>query len=539
MNMIPESEPQESLGFAQLGVNHSLIQALAKIGICDPSPIQKLALPPVFEGRDLIALAKTGSGKTAACLIPLSQKMAGKKKVLRSLILVPTRELAMQYVKEAQKIAKSQGLESFSVFGGCNIQMQASKLRSGVDLLVATPGRLIDLIQNRYVNLSHIETLVLDEADEMLGMGFVDDLTFIANCLVQKHQKLLFSATMSPEVRKLARNLMSDPLEIGVVSETKTPDSIEHNFSFCKSFDEKKERLEALLEELQPTQSIIFCSSRISCDQMQQTLRRSNNSIRVLHAGFSQSARTSIIDQFRKQKIRHLVATDVAARGLDFNNVTHVFVFDIGKDVQSHVHRIGRTGRYGREGSAITLVTNRDLPHLNRLCDAIGKPMTWMGPAPVMRPEGKPQGQGRGYGRPSGQGYGRSSGSSYGRSSGGGYNRSGDGMRGRSGEGNHERSGDGFRGRSSEGYRGRSDEGSRGRSGEGSYGRSNEGYRGRSDEGSRGRSGEGFRGRSDEGSRGRSGEGRFARSPGKGRPPFRSDRPSPHRSAPVSGNGSD
>ncbi len=417
MTTIPESEPQESLGFAQLGVSQPLIQALAKLGICDPSPIQQLAIPRIFEGHDLIALAKTGSGKTAACLIPLCQKMAGKKKVLRTLILVPTRELAMQYVKEAQKIAKNQGIESFSVFGGCNIQMQASKLRAGVDLLVATPGRLIDLIQNRHINLTQIETLVLDEADEMLGMGFVDDLTYIASCLVQKHQKLLFSATMSPEVRKLARNLMSDPMEIGVVSETKSPDSIAHNFLFCRSFDEKKERLETLLEELQPTQSIIFCSSRISCDQMQQTLRRSTNSIRVLHAGFSQSARTSIIDQFRKQKIRHLVATDVAARGLDFDSVSHVFVFDIGKDVQSHVHRIGRTGRYGREGTAITLVTNRDMPHLNRLCEAIGKPMTWIGPEPAPRPQGRSPGQG--YGRPSGQGHGRPSGQGqgYGRSS--------------------------------------------------------------------------------------------------------------------------
>lgn len=371
--------------FAELGILPALVDNLKKLGIVSPSAIQQLTLPAVLQGRDIIALAKTGSGKTAACLIPLCQKLGARNRRLRVLILVPTRELAMQYVKEAQRIGKVGSIESFAVFGGCNIQLQASKLRAGVDILVATPGRLIDLIRNRLVDLSHIEALVLDEADEMLGMGFVDDLTFIANCLVQKHQKLLFSATMSKEVRSLAVKLMTDPLELQAALDTKTPHQIAHHFAFCSSFEEKKQRLQALLQELNPSQSIIFCSSRISCDQMQLILKPILGSVRVLHAGFSQPARTAIIEQFRKQKVRHLIATDVASRGLDFTGVTHVFVFDIGRDVQSHVHRIGRTGRYGREGAAIALVTHRDLPNLGRICEAIDKPMAWMGPPPPPR----------------------------------------------------------------------------------------------------------------------------------------------------------
>lgn len=385
MNTSLELEPQTESTFANLGIASNLVQSLEKFGITSPSPIQELAIPHILEGKDIIALARTGSGKTAACLIPLCQKLGARKRKLRALVLVPTRELAMQYVKESQKIGRSGSLESFAVFGGCNIQLQAAKLKAGVDILVATPGRLIDLIQNRHVDLSQIEMLVLDEADEMLGMGFVDDLTFIANCMVQKHQKLLFSATMSPPVRKLALSLMSHPIELSASTEFKTPNQIDHNFTFCRSFDDKKLRLESLIEELKPSQSIIFCSSRDSCDQMQVYLKRALGSVRVLHAGYSQSARTAIIEQFRRQKVRHLVATDVAARGLDFDGVSHVFVFDIGKDAQSHVHRIGRTGRYGKEGSAITFVTNRDLPHLNRICEAIGKPMTWIGPAPAPR----------------------------------------------------------------------------------------------------------------------------------------------------------
>jgi ATP-dependent RNA helicase DeaD len=368
--------------FADLGLEPLILKALEKMGYQEPSPVQAKAIPLILAGHDLIALAQTGSGKTAACAIPVANRVRVNESQIQALILVPTRELALQYAIEAQKIGAIKGVKAFAIYGGEDASMQLSKLKHGVHVLVATPGRLIDFIYSRSIDLTGVETLILDEADEMLSMGFYDDIEFIIQCLVHPHQTLLFSATMPEGIRRIAQGHMQNPQEVVLQREVTTPANINHQFVFCRHAD-RQQTLIDVMRTLNPQgQSIVFCRSRIQVEEVCRFLKRQFPAIDYLHAGLSQDLRSVITSKFRSGRIRTLVATDVAARGLDFAGVTHVFVYQLSPDVDKHVHRSGRTGRYEREGTVISLVTSRDMALLDEITQKIGHAPKWIGEGP-------------------------------------------------------------------------------------------------------------------------------------------------------------
>lgn len=379
--------------FSQFSLDDSILEALAKMGYEEPSPIQVETIPAILARHDLIALAQTGSGKTAACAIPLCHLVDTSSNQIQALVIVPTRELALQYATEAQKIGSRKGVRAFAIFGGESAGMQQSKLKHGVHVLVATPGRLIDFIHSREMDLDHVTTLVLDEADEMLSMGFYDDLKFIMQCLVHKHQTLLFSATMPKEIKEIAKNHMCNPKEVVLTSTQRTPEQIDHHFLYCRHDD----RTSALIEQMKdnnPKQSIVFCHSRIEVEKVCRELQKNVEGVDFLHAGLSQEVRTIVTNKFRTGKIKHLVATDVVSRGLDFSGITHVFIYHLGDDPDIYVHRSGRTGRNERAGVVITLVTDRELHTLKRVLETIRRDVSWIGDPPPERRHVKPRPQG-------------------------------------------------------------------------------------------------------------------------------------------------
>lgn len=371
--------------FHDFGLDPLIIQALDKMQYKEPSPVQAAAIPLIMQKRDLIALAQTGTGKTAACAIPICHGVDVSSPHVQALIVVPTRELALQYATEAQKIGQLKGVKTFAIYGGEDAAMQQSKLKHGVQVLVATPGRLIDFIYSRQIDLTHVETLILDEADEMLSMGFYDDLEFVIQCLVHEHQTLLFSATMPQQIKKIAKQHMKDPLEVALIAEQAAPKLIEHRFLYCRH-DEREASLAKLITELQPKQSIIFCHSRHEVERVCKGLQRRFDGVDFLHAGLTQDIRTIVTSKFRSGRVRYLVATDVVSRGLDFSGVSHVFIYHLGDDPDVYVHRSGRTGRFDKAGVVCTLVTDRELITLKKVLEKIGQEPQWMGPPPPDRP---------------------------------------------------------------------------------------------------------------------------------------------------------
>lgn len=367
--------------FADFGLDPRILQSLEKIGFKEPMPIQAETIALIQQKRDLIALAQTGSGKTAACAIPVCDRVDTTNTSVQALIIVPTRELALQYATETQKIGKDKEVKAFAIYGGEDAAMQLSKLKHGVQVLVATPGRLIDFIYSRSIDLSHVATLILDEADEMLSMGFQEDLEFIIQCLVHQHQTLLFSATMPPAIRKIAKQYMLDPQEITLISQHASPQSIEHCFLYCKH-DQRDDSLNQLIEQLKPQQGIIFCQSRFQCEKVCRALQKHIAGVDYLHAGLSQDIRSTITNKFRSGRIRFLVATDVAARGLDFSEVTHVFIYQLSDDVDTYLHRSGRTGRRDRKGTVVSLVTQRELSAQSNITKRLNQPAVWLGDPP-------------------------------------------------------------------------------------------------------------------------------------------------------------
>lgn len=368
--------------FSDFGLDESILTALNQLNYLEPSPIQQATIPLILANRDLIALAKTGSGKTAACAIPMCHSVDVSTPHVQALIIVPTRELALQYATETQKIGLGRGVKTFALFGGESSELQLSKIKHGVHVLVTTPGRLIDFIYARDIDLTHVRTLILDEADEMLSMGFYDDLKFIMECLVHKHQTLLFSATMPKQIMHIAKNHMHEPQEILMPGEDKLPAQVDHHFLYCHHH-ERAEALLYLMDKFQPKQSIIFCHSRHEVEKVCQLLQQKQiEAVDFLHAGLEQKVRSIVTNKFRTHKIKHLVATDVASRGLDFSGVTHVFIYHLGDDPNVYVHRSGRTGRYDKAGVVVTLVTDRELGVLQALMKHTAIAPLWIGEAP-------------------------------------------------------------------------------------------------------------------------------------------------------------
>ena len=375
--------------FTQLDLQSPILHALGKIGYDHMTPIQEMAIPLILDGHDVVGLAETGSGKTGACGIPLVQRTDPNLNAIQALILVPTRELASQYVEEVARIAQDTEVVPFAVFGGVKMSLQQAKLHHKVHILVATPGRLLDFIWNTDLNLSHVRTLVLDEADEMLNMGFIEDVELIMSCLVHDHQTLLFSATMPPAIDRLAGAYLKAPVRIELNHTQKAPPSLQHHFQHTG-----RNRLPALIDYLRTEtiqQSIIFCNSRRQGSQLLTALQGKFTSLAYIHGGLEQSQRALIFDRFRRQKIKFMVATDVAARGLDFRHVSHVINYDPPLSHDAYTHRTGRAGRMGRSGIALTLVTDRDLQHLNRLLRINRIEPVWRGRAPELALPSKSQ----------------------------------------------------------------------------------------------------------------------------------------------------
>lgn len=345
--------------FSDLGIEDSLIKILKTKDFIHPTDIQEQTIPLILSGKDLIGQAETGSGKTSACGIPLIQKVDKSINAVQVLILTPTRELALQYLNEVSSFATPYGITPFVIFGGFSKDIHLAKLKDGVQILVATPGRLIDLIYNHYFTLEHVKTLVIDEADEMLNMGFLDDVDFITSCIVQKHQTLLFSATMPAPIKRLAQKYMKGAEHIRLNKQQVVPQNLAH-YSIKVSNRNKNKLLQDILSKEAIPQAIIFCNTRIRVKEVCRNMQKSIRSIDFLHGGLDQNVRTRIIEKFRQKKIKFLVTTDVMARGIDIRSVTHIINYDLPKNPEIYIHRTGRTARLGNKGSAISLVSSYD-----------------------------------------------------------------------------------------------------------------------------------------------------------------------------------
>ncbi|MDF2529961.1 MAG: box helicase domain protein [Gammaproteobacteria bacterium] len=355
------------MSFLNLNLSEALLKALNEKGYDKPSPIQLQAIPAVLSGRDLMAAAQTGTGKTGAFLVPILQKLStsggpAQSNSVRALIITPTRELAAQVGESAITYGKYLKLRSTVVFGGVKINPQMMKLRSGVDVLVATPGRLLDLYGQNAVKFNQVEILVLDEADRMLDMGFIHDIKKLMKLLPQKRQTLMFSATFSPEIRALAKGLLNQPLEIDVSPRNTTVEKIKQVI-YTVEKAQKANLLSRLIKDQAWTQVLVFTRTKHGANKLVKKLEADGIQTLAIHGNKSQGARTKALSSFKQGLITVLVATDIAARGLDIAELPHVVNFDLPDVPADYVHRIGRTGRAGRNGEACSLVSpeERDL----------------------------------------------------------------------------------------------------------------------------------------------------------------------------------
>lgn len=346
--------------FTQLGIQSSSVQKLKEWGISNPTPIQEQAIPPILENKDIVAKAQTGTGKTLAFILPMLEKVDMTKDYIQGLILTPTRELAIQVTEELKKInPHPEKLRQLSVYGGQDVERQIKKLQQHIRIVVATPGRLLDHLRRGTIDLSHVSMLVLDEADQMLHMGFISDVETIIGNMPRSRQTLLFSATIPQDIQTLAKRYMKQPKNIAIQEEQVTVKEVKQ--IVCETTDrEKQDVLCRLVDQYRPFLAVIFCRTKRRVMKLNEALLERGYLSDELHGDLSQSKREQVMTRFRDAKIQLLVATDVAARGIDVVGVTHVINYDIPRDVDSYIHRIGRTGRAGGDGVAITLVTQKD-----------------------------------------------------------------------------------------------------------------------------------------------------------------------------------
>ena len=366
------------MSFETLRLIEPIRKALEIEGYTTPTPIQEKAIPAILEQRDLLGCAQTGTGKTAAFAIPilqlLSENQAGQKApgYIRSLILTPTRELAIQIGDSFSNYGKFTGLKYATVFGGVAQYEQVRAIRNGVDILIATPGRLLDLVQQRVINLSKIEIFVLDEADRMLDMGFVNDVKKVIRVLPQRRQTLFFSATMPPTIRQLAATILVNPLKVEVTPVSSTVELIEQSVYFVEK-SSKRDLLIHLLKQNSIDSAIVFTKTKHAADRVAKFLLGSGIKADSIHGDKSQGSRQRALANFKSQRIRVLVATDIAARGIDIDNISHIINYELPNDPETYVHRIGRTGRAGASGIAYSFCDREEKMYLRDIQRLIGK----------------------------------------------------------------------------------------------------------------------------------------------------------------------
>ena len=364
------------MSFDGLGLSQSLVNAVLEKGYETPTPIQAQAIPAIIEGRDVMAAAQTGTGKTAGFTLPLIESLSkgqkAKSNQVRALILTPTRELALQVSENVEEYAKHSNISSFVVYGGVKINPQMQRLRKGVDILVATPGRLIDLHNQNALKFDNLEVLVLDEADRMLDMGFIHDIKRIISKLPAKRQNLMFSATFSDDIRALAKGLINDPVEISVAAKNTTAKSVTQSV-YAVDKARKTALLSHLIRSNDWQQVLVFSRTKHGANRLVKQLERDDIVGAAIHGNKSQGARVKALDGFKNGEVRVLVATDIVARGLDIVELPHVVNYDLPNIYEDYVHRIGRTGRAGATGHAISFVTTDDAADLYGIERFIGE----------------------------------------------------------------------------------------------------------------------------------------------------------------------
>ena len=405
--------------FETLGLKAPILEAIAAAGYTDPTPVQAQAVPEALAGRDLLVSAQTGTGKTAAFMLPALQLLSEPHPVAgrgpRVLVLTPTRELAMQVTKAAETYgSKMKRIKTISIVGGMPYPVQNRLLKSGVDVLVATPGRLLDQMQSGRVDLSRLQMLILDEADRMLDMGFKDDLDAIVAKVPADRQTLLFSATLDNNIARLAQTMLKKPVRIEVSSQQSKHENIEQRLHFADDMAHKNRLLDHLLRDTELNQAIVFTSTKRAADDLAADLHEQGHASAALHGDMKQGARNRTLQLLRQGRLRVLVATDVAARGIDVQGISHVINYDLPRQAEDYVHRIGRTGRAGKNGIAISLANVREhfqvklierftsqlipvsiIPGLEPKARVFDKPFRKPGGAPRKFGGGKPAGQGK------------------------------------------------------------------------------------------------------------------------------------------------
>jgi len=357
--------------FAELGLTEATLPALRAVGYEAPSPIQEQAIPPLLEGKDVIGQAQTGTGKTAAFGLPIVEYVDPGLGEVQALVLTPTRELCIQVTQALRTYGSHKGVDVVAVFGGAPIRTQQGQLRAGGHVVVGTVGRVLDLISRRSLVLHDCRFVVLDEADEMLDLGFLEDVEKILSLTPSSRQTALFSATMPPPIRTLADRYMYDPIVIQVEAATLTIDTVAQ-FQLPVDVRQKPDKLVEVLRAERPDQAIVFVRTKVRCDQLYRTLRDRGMNVRALHGDMTQGSRDGVMLAFKGGRVPILVATDVAARGLDISTVTHVVNYDVPTSPDTYVHRIGRTGRVGRSGRAITFVEDRQKREMQAIERHIG-----------------------------------------------------------------------------------------------------------------------------------------------------------------------
>jgi ATP-dependent RNA helicase DeaD len=387
---LPESRAAaRPAGFAALGLSKSLVESTTALGYEEPTPVQRETIPLLLEGRDLLGQAATGTGKTAAFALPMLQRIedsgeAGRRHA-SGLILVPTRELAMQVAEAVHKYARGTRLTVLPLYGGAPMHQQIRTLERGANIVVATPGRALDHIRRRTLVLEKLQVLILDEADEMLDMGFADDLDAILEATPASRQTALFSATMPPRIRSIAERHLKDPARIAIAGEKPVAGKLPRvrQVAFIVARPHKAAALERVLETENAASALVFCRTRLEVDTLVETLNAHGHRAEALHGGMEQRLRDRVMSRFRDGTADLLVATDVAARGLDIERLSHVINYDVPNSSETYLHRIGRTGRAGREGTAITLVEPRE-HRLLRSMEAVTKQRIEVAPVPTV-----------------------------------------------------------------------------------------------------------------------------------------------------------